>query len=90
MTIAPIAAGYFIAYLKADDGQDVDYYRLRVVTVVATSDGGIEPIVMTPDGKTLRADELPGRAFSVAPGECFKKLAAVHAAQLGRNLRVAA
>lgn len=91
MPIAPVAAGNFIAYLVEDDGEACKYIRLRVLAVEIDADGKIEPIIALPDGNMLRATEFPARrAFAVGPGECFEKLAAVHAAQLGRNARAAA
>ncbi len=84
MSIAPITPGWLIGYLVSEDDDTCHYRLLPVVSLAQGTDNSIEPIVATPDGKMVRADALPGRAFSVGPGEDANKIAAAHAASRGR------
>lgn len=90
MSIASILPGWLIAYLVGDDGVACEYRALPVVSLAADGVGGVEPVVMTPDGRTFLASALPGRAFAVEPGDSFERLAAAHAATAGRVVRAAA
>lgn len=90
MSVGSIAPGWLIGFVTRDDGVTCEYRTLDVITIVV-ADGAIEPIVMTPDGRTIRADEVGlERAFAVGPGEDVRKVAQAHAAKRGRTIRAAA
>lgn len=84
MSIAGIERGWRIGYLVEDDGETYTYRTLPVVSLAANGDE-IDAIVMEPGGKPLRADDIPGRAFAVAPGEDVRKVALAHAVTQGRK-----
>ncbi len=90
MSIAGMTPGWLIGYLVNDDGETRSYRTLNVVSLAARDDGTIDPLVMTPDGRTLRADDIPGRAFAVGPTEDVNKVALAHATAAGRTLARAA
>jgi hypothetical protein len=90
MSISGIVPGWLIGYLFAEDDTVCEYRVLPVVSLIADDDGTIETVVMVPDGQTLRASDLPGRAFAAGPNEDVSKIAAAHAAQRGRAVRGAA
>ena len=85
MSIAGIVPGWLIGYLVEDDGETCSYRTLHVVSVVVGDDGSIDPIIMTPDGQTLRADDIPGRAFAAGPTEDVRKIALAHALTMQRG-----
>lgn len=89
VSIATILPGWLIGYLVTDDGVVCEYRALPVVSIAAVGDS-VEPVVMTPDGKTLLASTIPGRAFAVGPEDSFERLAAAHASSVGRVARASA
>lgn len=80
-----MAPGWLIGYLVKDDGDTCSYRTLHVVSLAAKPDGSIDPIVMTPEGATVRADDIPGRAFAVGPSEDVRKVALAHARSMQRS-----
>lgn len=90
MSIAGIVPGWLIGYLTREDDETCEYRTLSVVSLVAFN-GAIEPIVMTPDGRTVRDSEVGlERAFAVGPDDDVEKVAQAHAAGRGRTARAAA
>lgn len=89
VNIAGIVPGWLIGYLVAEDDTSCDYRILSVVSLIAGGDG-IEPVVMSPDGRTLRASEVGVAAFAAGPGDDVQKIAEAHAAGRGRVVRSAA
>ncbi len=87
MSIAGIVPGWLIGYLTREDDATCEYRMLAVVSLVAVN-GAIEPIVMTPDGRTIRASEVGlERAFAAGPDEDVQKVAQAHAAGRSRSVR---
>lgn len=85
VSIAGIVPGWLIGYLVREDDTTCEYRLLPVVSLVGDVESGeIEPVVMLPDGKTVRASDVTGRAFAAGPNEDAGKIAAAHAAGRGR------
>ncbi len=83
MSFAGMTPGWLIGYLVGDDGETCSYRMLEIVSL-AVRDGSneIDAIVMSPTGKPVRADDIPGRAFAVGPTEDVRKVALAHASTL--------
>lgn len=86
MSFAGMAPGWLIGYLVGDDGETCSYRMLEIVSLAAR-DGSdeIDAVVMAPNGKPMRADDIPGRAFAVGPTEDVRKVALAHAMTLSRS-----
>lgn len=89
MSIAGIVPGWLIGYLVREDEDTCEYRLLPVVSLIAGTSGSeadIEPVVMLPDGQTVRASDVGPRAFSAGPRDDAEKIAAAHAAERGRRV----
>lgn len=90
MTIGGVVPGWQIGYLAREDATGCEYRMLDVISLI-TTEGGIEPVVMSPDGQALRASAVGLElAFAVGPDEDANKAAQAHAARRGRVVRSAA
>ena len=87
MSFAGIVPGWLIGYLVREDQHVCEYRTLAVISLVGDPAGNVEPIVMLPDGQTLRASEVGERAFAAGPDDDVRKIAAAHAASRRRALK---
>jgi hypothetical protein len=87
VSIAGVVPGWLIGYLVREDATTCEYRLLPVVSLIGDPDGEIEPVVMLPDGKAVRASSAGARAFAAGPTEDATKIAAAHAAGRGRRVR---
>ena len=85
-TVTPhaIVPGWKVGYLVRETAEACDYRVLPVVSITAVP-GGLEPVVMTPGGHTVRASEVGDIVFAVGPDESTEKIAQAHAALRGRT-----
>ena len=84
VTTHAIAPGWKVGYLVRETNEACDYRVLPVVSI-AEVPNGLEPVVMTPDGRTVRASEVGATVFAVGPDESAEKIAQAHAASRGRT-----
>lgn len=81
-----LVPGWKVGYLVSENDEFCDY-RILPVIAIAEVPGGLEPVVMTPSGKLVRASEIGETAFSVGPDESSDKIAQAHAAARGRTVQ---
>ena len=84
-TIA-LVPGWKVGYLVSENDEFCDY-RILPVIAIAEVPGGLEPVVMAPNGKLARASEIGETVFSVGPDESAEKVAQAHAAARGRTVQ---
>lgn len=87
MSTIALVPGWKVGYLVGETDEVCDY-RILPVIAIAEVPGGLEPVVMTPNGKIARASEIGETVFSVGPDESTEKVAQAHAAQRGRSVSV--
>lgn len=81
-TIA-LVPGWKVGYLVGEDAEFCDYRILPVIAIAEVA-GGLEPVVMTPNGKIAHASQVGEVVFSVGPDESADKITQAHAAARGR------
>jgi hypothetical protein len=86
MHLVSVVPGWVIGYLVVETDEVCEYRTLSVIGLIGCDDGGVEPVVVLPDGRTVRASDVGPSAFAVATGEDVNKVAQAHAASRGRRV----
>lgn len=87
MNIASILPGWLIGFVVGEDDVTCEYRILPVISIIANPDGSLDAIVMSPDGKPARAQDIGELAFAAGPGDDLHKIATAHATTRGRTAR---